>query len=712
MKISRNRIYKILNSRNQSVKNINPSKEITTIDKRSRRKRKNANLRYKSLKRGGARLKVETNDKMSRELINEYIEAMNQYVEELMTPIGEPILTGTATEKQINDILERTINKGIKDIVQEASQSNKNILQKLTGNIFSMLIPKATTMSTFETQLQEIVEREKIIISLHLALSPTSLENSTKGKSFTRELKQNVLDPDEKERFDIFNKRFDAFGCGAGMDATFEIMILSQENLVQENFEVVEDKISKLKLRPTKQEFLELQQLLTKLVFKINTLEKIISLYAGSGGLLDIQNDEMHKTPEGPNSVTFYDTQKNIMKQVTLMIEEKANKLSYGSDGISLMNNNNMKLLDTYTEYSINNSEIEKHTLNLPSTVGGAYPESRDGDIEMSTVSSQQKKGTLPDAEPGFRTPKYSPDANVVTPSSDDIISHLRRVNAPPNAEAKLSGVGDESNPSKPAGDIEMQNLPPPAQAKPSPGAAEAKLSAVGNEAKPSSTVPSDGEPPVVKTLAEAVSDVQGKPSRRRRVLESESESDSDSEPPRGNAGEFDASVVDSDEDEDDPERDLVRNDQGVVPAPASNNTISIDDMNDVPANYQPNSNTTLRGKAIPVAVPIGSKQPPFPTPNTPALAQASQDEVDAKERAAAAGQETAARAEAAWNNQPQPPSSYVSTKSTTTQLDNGDVEVNIKVIIPKNANFSVNGNAGTNIEAALTGLTNDINKT
>ena len=54
---------------------------------------------------------------------------------------------------------------------------------------------------------------------------------------------------------------------------------------------------------------------------------------------------------------------------------------------------------------------------------------------------------------------------------------------------------------------------------------------------------------------------------------------------------------------------------------------------------------------------------------------------------------------------------SGVSTKSTTTRMPNGDVEVNIRVKIPKDAQFSINGNAGSPTETVMRGLVDNINQ-
>ena len=55
--------------------------------------------------------------------------------------------------------------------------------------------------------------------------------------------------------------------------------------------------------------------------------------------------------------------------------------------------------------------------------------------------------------------------------------------------------------------------------------------------------------------------------------------------------------------------------------------------------------------------------------------------------------------------------SNGVSTKSTTSRLSNGDVEVNIRVKIPKDAQFSINGNAGSPTETVIKGLVDNINQ-
>ena len=54
---------------------------------------------------------------------------------------------------------------------------------------------------------------------------------------------------------------------------------------------------------------------------------------------------------------------------------------------------------------------------------------------------------------------------------------------------------------------------------------------------------------------------------------------------------------------------------------------------------------------------------------------------------------------------------SGVSTKSTTTRMPNGDVEVSIRVKIPKDAQFSINGNAGSPTETVMRGLVDNINQ-
>ena len=691
MKISRSRIYKILNGGNQSVKN-KPTIHNTNsdINERSRRRRKMKNLRYKTLKRGGARVVVDTNDKMADEIINEYIDSINQYVDELMSPAGEPILTGTATEQQINDIMDRTINKGIKKIVTETSKSKKNILQKLTENVFSLFIPASTTMTTFEAQLKDIVDREKIIISIHNTLNPSNtIVNNPLGKNFSDLFKQHIKD-------DIAMKRFNKFGCGAGMDATFEIIILTQESYLDEAFTTVMDKITDIKLRPSDEEFAEFKNVLDTAVYRINTLEKVISLYVSPGGLIDIQNKEIYNLEDESkkeNVMAFYKNQTDILNRVTKTIQEKSKALSFNSHGVSILKNEKTYMVEDsfpVTLYSINDEEFEKHKNNskeVSITAGGApAPREPSGTVEM--VDTTENSG--------------SSNASTATTTS----ATGRGNSNSPNASA-------EAAPTDPSGNLEMVSPTTPATASTAtPAAASTTTSTTTSAAVPrnsdssgisqyetagasedgsNSTVSSDDSAMTASIESDDTDRSSGSSSATNTSIPGSSiastntlggltdpENSADATPAATPAATPVATPAATPVTENPP--------QGPSAKPANtSNTIDIDSVMNSGSDMNNNYNAQDPNASGTNAPPI-QQRPQKPLEPPPVPTQWSQ-------------------------NGSVPNASDVSTKSTTTQRDNGDVEVNIKVVIPKNANFSINGNAGVNVETGLNSLTTNINK-
>jgi len=392
MKISRKRIYEILNGKkNQSVKQIANRKQRSGKREKSRGKYK-YNLRRMTLKSGGARIDIETNNVLSTELINEYIEALNAYVDQLNSQ-------SALDSKSKTDILNQTVNKGIQDIVQKASQSNKNILEKLTANIFSLFIPKSSTLTSFEAQLKDIVHRETSIISVDENLNPSAIDKEDLDYTrFDMMLKTHIMNP-------LLTERYDRFGCGAGMDASFEIWILTQEHSI-------EDAIHELEITPIKEE------LLKDTIDKINMLEKTISLYTSDGGLLDIQDNQLVKIlPSEPEDNTFRNKQRYILKRVTKTIQDRLQTLFNSSDVINYTLQHLSENVFPYTEFSINAIDFEKYTKTIPLSVGGAPPV-----LQASSVKSVDQADPVDPVLPGEISDAANTSENDGDDDGDDVI--------------------------------------------------------------------------------------------------------------------------------------------------------------------------------------------------------------------------------------------------------------------------------------------------
>ena len=337
MKISRSRIYKILNTHNQSMKKPRKSHNSKRRIKRSRRAgKRQRNLRYKTLKKkGGARIKLDSNTSTSNALLAGYQKALSNYVDELKldNTRSQTILSGRAPDgvDDFTRLLNRTLAKGISEEVIAAQSADKNLLQRLTSGIVSIFSNRDTgTKESFEEQLNDIVEREQLIGATQTELTYDKVSADPAGRIIVNAINSQLNSvPNMLEMLQ-------RFGFGVGMDPYFDLEISKQEVEVDKAINEAADKVSELRLRldtVTKEQKEELKTMLDGVVEKINILLAMLGIFSGAGGgptsILDYQNIKLRPFSDRPASKgaqNFSKNQKDIQKEVEQRIIEKINE--------------------------------------------------------------------------------------------------------------------------------------------------------------------------------------------------------------------------------------------------------------------------------------------------------------------------------------------------------------------------------------------------
>ena len=337
MKISRSRIYKILNTHNQSMKKPRKSHNPKRRIKRSRRAgKRQRNLRYKTLKKkGGARIKLDSNTSSSNALLAGYQKALSNYVDELKldNSSSQTILSGRITDGKddFTRLLNRTLAKGISEEVIAAQSADKNLLQRLTSGIVSIFSNRDTgTKESFEEQLNDIVEREQLIGATQTELTYDKVSADPGGRTIVNAINSQLNSV--PNMLEMLHR----FGFGVGMDPYFDLEISKQEVEVDKAINEAADKVSELRLRldtVTKEQKEELKTMLDGVVEKINILLAMLGIFSGAGGgptsILDYQNIKLRPFSDRPASKgaqNFSKNQKDIQKEVEQRIIEKINE--------------------------------------------------------------------------------------------------------------------------------------------------------------------------------------------------------------------------------------------------------------------------------------------------------------------------------------------------------------------------------------------------
>ena len=337
MKISRSRIYKILNTHNQSMKKPRKSRNPKRRIKRSRKGGKpQRNLRYKTLKKkGGARIKLDSKTVTASALIAGYQNALSIYVDALKKDNDRTqiILSGADSEglDHFTRLLNTTLAKGISEEVEKAQSADKNVVQKVIDGIASIFTTSdAGAKQSFAQQLNDIVEREKLIHVVQTQLTYANSAVDRQGKYIVNAINS------ELQSIPEMSEMLQRLGFGVGMDPYFDLEISKQEVIVDNAINQAEDKVSELRLRLdsiTSEQKNELKNMLDNLVSEINKLLAMFGIFSGAGGgsisLLDYQNAKLSGFGDNPASsgaMAFSMNQKAIHEEVMHTLVKKINQ--------------------------------------------------------------------------------------------------------------------------------------------------------------------------------------------------------------------------------------------------------------------------------------------------------------------------------------------------------------------------------------------------
>ena len=337
MKISRSRIYKILNTHNQSMKKPRKSRNPKRRIKRSRKGgKRQRNLRYKTLKKkGGARIKLDSKTATANALIAGYQKALSTYVDALKqnNERTQIILSGQESQglDHFTRLLKTTLAKGIAEEVEKAQSADKNVLQKVVDGITSIFTRSdAGAKQSFSQQLNDIVEREKLIHVVQTQLTYANSAVDRQGKYIVNAINS------ELQSIPEMSEMLQRLGFGVGMDPYFDLEISKQEVIVDNAINQAADKVSELRLRldtVTSEQKNELKNMLDNLAIEINKLLAMFGIFSGAGGgsvsLLDYQNAKLQGFGDNPASagaMAFTINQKAIHEEVMEALVKKINE--------------------------------------------------------------------------------------------------------------------------------------------------------------------------------------------------------------------------------------------------------------------------------------------------------------------------------------------------------------------------------------------------
>ena len=337
MKISRSRIYKILNTHNQSMKKPRKSRNPKRRIKRSRKGgKRQRNLRYKTLKKkGGARIKLDSKTATANALIAGYQKALSTYVDALKqnNERTQIILSGQESPglDHFTRLLKTTLAKGIAEEVEKAQSADKNVLQKVVDGITSIFTRSdAGAKQSFSQQLNDIVEREKLIHVVQTQLTYANSAVDRQGKYIVNAINS------ELQSIPEMSEMLQRLGFGVGMDPYFDLEISKQEVIVDNAINQAADKVSELRLRldtVTSEQKNELKNMLDNLAIEINKLLAMFGIFSGAGGgsvsLLDYQNAKLQGFGDNPASagaMAFTINQKAIHEEVMEALVKKINE--------------------------------------------------------------------------------------------------------------------------------------------------------------------------------------------------------------------------------------------------------------------------------------------------------------------------------------------------------------------------------------------------
>ena len=350
MKISRSRIYKILNTHNQSMKKPRKARKPRRRINRSRRERKRQhNLRYKTLKKGGARINLPEKTTTASELLAGYQKALAEYVDALMQDNAEVKTILSGGEGKFDDLLKDTLGKAMVEEIEKAQSADKSVLEKFLGGIVTLFARiDAGAKESFSEQLNDIVEREKLVYVVQSDLTYERSQADRQGKILIGAFGHFLSGA---PHIDATLKRL---GFGVGMDAYLDLEISKQEAIVDQALDEAKSKVDELRLRldsVTDEQKAELKKILDDTVAKINMLLAMLGLFSAVGGgaisLLDYQNAKFTGFTDNPASkgaMAFSLNQKAIHSEVVNAITRRINEdISFFPGQVDALINTNIK---------------------------------------------------------------------------------------------------------------------------------------------------------------------------------------------------------------------------------------------------------------------------------------------------------------------------------------------------------------------------------
>ena len=364
MKISKSRIYKILNTHNQSIRKPRKAhKEKERFNKSRKGKKKQRNIRYRTLKKGGARIKLDDTSSATTELLAGYQSALSSYVDSLKkdNTRTEAVLSGDSnpeTSDYFSGILNSTLAKGISKEIQKAQDADQSVIEGLMNGIGALFTREDSgAKQSFTEQLNDIVEREKLINVVQNRLTYEAVNKDSRGKilieAFTKFLAS----------ISGMGEMIQRFGFGVGMDAYLDLEISKQEVVVDQSINATKEKIDELRLRMdsiTNQQKAELKTMLDDMISKINVLLAMLSLFSAFGGggvsVLDYQNsflEDFTDNPASTGAMAFAINQKTIhneaVEALTKRLEEDITFYP-GKDGEPLITTNVKNNTESYKD--------------------------------------------------------------------------------------------------------------------------------------------------------------------------------------------------------------------------------------------------------------------------------------------------------------------------------------------------------------------------
>ena len=459
-------------------KSRNPKKRI----KRSRRGgRRQRNLRYKTLKKkGGARIKLDSKSSTATALIAGYQQALSSYVDALKQDNQrmQSILSGEAEEKQFDRLLKITLAKGIAEEVERAQAADKNVLQKVVDGITSIFTRgDAGAKQSFAQQLNDIVEREKLVFIMQTTLKYDQSSTDSLGKQII-----NAINSELQSMPDVLDM-MQRFGFGVGMDPYFDLEISKQEVIVDKAINNAADKVAELRLRldtVTDEQKNELKVLLDDVVDKINKLLAMFSIFSGAGGgrisILDYQNQKLNgfgANPASTGAMAFSMNQKVIHEEVLEAITKKINEAItfYPNQDVESLINTSTKTKDIGTYFSIPQMKVNPVSSN-PWKTGRKVETANTPPIPVDPTGTEEQSQTSPQMNVNSQDEDITPDPDARSRAEERMSgleqrSGIATPQSRPRSPAPNVGVGPQSDEEWDDGGDQFESPPPATSTSP-----------------------------------------------------------------------------------------------------------------------------------------------------------------------------------------------------------------------------------------------------